>query len=202
MSGQGALYVGAKTTPKLTCADSLVRLQTQKSNPPRSPLLSRHKRVSGRGALYVAAKTTPKLTCVDSLVVGSRKDVYVQEFPAPEDNEPDNEPADIQPSTLNDHRLHSTTAIDSSAPNSSPSHSLTHSMPMEKSSQEDSCCTSLSRGGGGSSSEPLRFVFFFECFGDDDAILSLFCSFFYCMSEASSNSQWNIISIHFNGYPQ
>ena len=73
-----------------------------------------------------------------------------------------------------------------------------HSMPMEKSSQEGSCCTSLSRGGGGSSSEPLRFVFFFECFGDDDAILSLFCSFFYCMSEASSNSQWNIISIHFS----
>ena len=73
-----------------------------------------------------------------------------------------------------------------------------HSMPMEKSSQEGSCCTSLSRGGGGSSSEPLRFVFFFECFGDDDAILSLFCSFFYCMSEASSNSQWNIISINFN----
>jgi hypothetical protein len=69
-------------------------------------------------------------------------------------------------------------------------------MPMEKSSQEGSCCTSLSRGG--SSSEPLRFVFFFECFGDDDAILSLFCSFFYCMSEASSNSQWNIISIRFN----
>ena len=69
-----------------------------------------------------------------------------------------------------------------------------HSMPMEKSSQEGSCCTSLSRAG--SSSEPLRFVFFFECFGDDDAILSLFCSFFYCMSEASSNSQWNIISIH------
>ena len=73
-----------------------------------------------------------------------------------------------------------------------------HSMPMEKSSQEGSCCTSLSRGGGGSSSEPLRFVFFFECFGDEDAILSLFCSFFYCMSEASSNSQWNIISILFS----
>jgi hypothetical protein len=49
---------------------------------------------------------------------------------------------------------------------------------MEKSSQEGSCCTNLSRDGGGagagSSSEPLRLGFFFECFGDDDAILSLF----------------------------
>ena len=58
--------------------------------------------------------------------------------------------------------------------------------------------TSLSRGG--SSSEPLRFVFFFECFGDDDAILSLFCFFFYCMSEASSNSQWNFQFSHFHTF--